>query len=335
MEAHRKGKESAAAARAAAEAAGEDQAAQEQAAKAAFDREDDRTPEERETFKQVCGLCRRHRTSDHRCSHAIFAKGSRPTARAASQGLLAVNLWYGHPLTSVLLVDTPLPEGEWTNLQPYGGRGWCRMEQRASAMVKASLCLISLSALTGEEKDWGEVWKKGKGARLPPMSPAAFAAMLEEGVASGEIKFTNSGDVGLVCKIYERAFLTEMGDATALSYDDLEWDDAAGVELCEALRYAHAHGGLTKLKRLYLYGNKLGDGFVTSFVALLDEGGLAGVETLSLSGNAISEQGMQALAAAIARGRLPSCTVIGLDGNPGSASPVEEAAKQRGGMTVR
>ena len=39
MEAHRKGKESAAAARAAAEAAGEDQVAQEQAAKEAFDRE--------------------------------------------------------------------------------------------------------------------------------------------------------------------------------------------------------------------------------------------------------------------------------------------------------
>ena len=72
----------------------------------------------------------------------------------------------------------------------------------------------------------------------------------------------------------------------------------------------------------------------SSFVALLDEGGLAGVETLYLSRNAISEQGMQELAAAIARGRLPSCTVIGLDGNPGSASPVEEAAEQRGGMKV-
>ena len=245
-----------------------------------------------------------------------------------------MNLWYGHPKTSVLLVDTPLPEGEWTNLQPYGGRGWCRMEQRASAMVKASVCPISLSALTGEEKHWHEVQEKGKGARLPPMSPAAFAAMLEEGVASGEIKFTNSGDVGLVCKIYERAFLTEMGDATALVYYDLRWDDAAGVELCEALRYAHAHGGLTKLSSLDLGANKLGDGFVTSFVALLDEGGLAGVEALYLSDNAISEQGMQALAAAIARGRLPSCTWITLDNNPGSAAPVKEAAKQRGGMDV-
>ena len=245
-----------------------------------------------------------------------------------------MNLWYGHPYTSVLLVDTPLPEGEWTNLQPYGGRGWCRMEQRASAMVKASACLISLSALTGEEKEWNEVVHKGTGARLPPMSPAAFAAMLKEGVASGEIKFTNSGDVGLVCKIYERAFVTEMGDATALVYNDLEWDDAAGVELCEALRYAHAHGGLTKLTKLNLADNELGDGFVTSFVALLDEGGLAGVEWLHLCDNAISEQGMQELAAAIARGGLPSCTDLWLSGNPGSAAPVQEVAKQREGMEV-
>ena len=176
--------------------------------------------------------------------------------------------------------------------------------------------------------------RNGKGDRVTPLTPDAFEELLEEGVASGEIKFTNSGDVGLVCKIYERAFLTEMGDATTLLYYNLRWDDAAGVELCEALRYAHAHGGLTKLTSLDLGANKLGDGFVTSFVALLDEGGLAGVEELYLRDNAISEQGMQALAAAIARGRLPSCTEIVLRGNPGSAAPVEEAAKQRGGMHV-
>ena len=90
MEAHRKGKESAAAARAAAEAAGEDQAAQEQAAKEAFDREDDRTPEERETFKQVCGLCRRSiEPRDYRCSHAFsqraHARPLAPRRRASSR----------------------------------------------------------------------------------------------------------------------------------------------------------------------------------------------------------------------------------------------------------
>ena len=191
--------------------------------------------------------------------------------------------------------------------------------------------------LTGEEKDRYEVQEKGKGARLPPMSPAVRGSRARGlrrdargGVGErGEIKFTNSGDVRLVCKIYERAFLTEMGGATELSYFGLQWGDAAGVELCEALRYAHAHGGLTKLTTLGLGFNQLGDGFVTSFVALLDEGGLAGVETLALPCNAISEQGMQELAAAIARGGLPSCTWINLDDNPGSAAPVEEALEER------
>ena len=37
----------------------------------------------------------------------------------------AINAWYGHQMTHVLLVTTPLPTGhEYTNLQPYDGRGW-------------------------------------------------------------------------------------------------------------------------------------------------------------------------------------------------------------------
>ena len=60
-------------------------------------------------------------------------------------------------------------------------------------------------------------------------------------------------------------------DATELCYRDLNFDDAVGVQLCEALRYAHAHGGLTKVKTLDLERNELGDGFITSFVALLDD----------------------------------------------------------------
>ena len=79
MEAHRKGKESAAAARAAAKAAGEDQAAQDQAAKEAFDREDDRTPEERETFKQVRPLPSMSNSRDDCCSR--LCKGLTPAFR--------------------------------------------------------------------------------------------------------------------------------------------------------------------------------------------------------------------------------------------------------------
>ena len=62
----------------------------------------------------------------------------------------------------------------------------------------------------------GQVLRNGKGDRVPPLTPDAFEKLLEEGVASGEIKFT--GDVALVARIYRAAFLTEMGAATVLNW---------------------------------------------------------------------------------------------------------------------
>ena len=169
------------------------------------------------------------------------------------------------------------------------------------------------------------MWDNGKAGRAPPMAPAAFAVKLESGVATGEVGFTNKGDVPLVTGIYDTAFMTEMTKATTLNYAALKWDDAQGVQLCEALRHAHAHGGLRELKALDLSFNKLGDGFVTALVALLDEGGLANVEELGLGGNAISDAGMRELAAAVARGGLPKCTRLNLSYNPGSDASVQEA----------
>ena len=203
------------------------------------------------------------------------------------------------------------------------------MEFYASGIVKDWNCLISLSKLSGEETRWAAVCFKGKAGRAPPMAPTAFAVKLESGVATGEVGFTNKGDVPLVTGIYDKAFMTEMTKATKLSYHGLQWDDAQGVQLCEALRHAHAHGGLRELKELNLSGNKLGDGFVTALVALLDEGGLTNVERLSLYGNAISDAGMRELAAAVARGGLPKCWRLDLFDNPGSDAPVKEALAQR------
>ena len=238
---------------------------------------------------------------------------------------------YGCALTTVLLVDDELPLGPKTNSQQYIKRGWCLMEFYASGIVKGSFNLISLSKLSGEETSWFDVCSKGMAGRAPPMAPTAFAVKLESGVATGEVGFTNKGDVPLVTGIYDKAFMTEMTKATELSYFGLKWDDTQGVQLCEALRHAHAHGGLRELNMLFLSDNKLGDGFVTAFVALLDEGGLANVERLSLRNNAISDAGMRELAAAVARGGLPKCTrlEVHLSRNPGSDAPVEEALVQR------
>ena len=250
------------------------------------------------------------------------------------RGLKGINEFYGNFHTTVLLVDTELPPGPKTNSQQYLKRGWCLMEFYASGIVKDSDCLISLSKLSGKETRWFDVWSNGKAGRAPPMAPAAFAVKLESGVATGEVGFTNKGDVPLVTGIYDKAFMTEMTKATKLVYSGLQGDDAQGVQMREALRHAHAHGGLRELKKLHLASNTLGDGFVTALVALLDEGGLANVETLYLHSNAISDAGMRELAAAVARGGLPKCTKLGyfglaLSNNPGSDAPVQDALAQR------
>eukprot|EP00964_Phaeocystis_antarctica_P073959 scaffold45428_cov67-Phaeocystis_antarctica.AAC.1 len=203
------------------------------------------------------------------------------------------------------------------------------MEFNASGLVKGNKALISLKGLTGKEKHLSEVCENGKAAREPPVAPAAFASTLEAGVASGETKFTNSGDVGLVGKIYGWAFAAEMAGAVALYYADLGWDDAQVLALFAALRAAHAGGGLRKLETLNLGGKNMSDGALAALVALLEEGAMPNLKLLLLHKNQISDAGVAALASALRGGTLPSCTKIGLGGNPGGEAPVEEALALR------
>ena len=209
------------------------------------------------------------------------------------------------------------------------------MECCASSLVKDADALIHLSKLTGEEKVYQQVCRNGKSDRVPPRPPAPFADGLASDVERGVMKFTNKGDVGLVSGIYEKAFTKVMHAATELFYMKLGWDDAAGVVLCEALRSAHAHGGLRELEVLSLYENKLGDETAAALAALVqEEGALPKLKTLFLGGNQLGEAGMAALAAAIRGGALPACTRISLQLNPGSTAPVREAAAQREDMQI-
>ena len=97
------------------------------------------------------------------------------------------------------------------------------------------------------------------------------------------------------------------------------------LTLCEALRAAHADGGLRKLQELILYDNQMGDGAAAALAALLEEGAMPNLWELRLDDNQIGDDGVAALASALRGGALPACTTIGLGGNPGSDAPVEEA----------
>ena len=138
----------------------------------------------------------------------------------------------------------------------------------------------------------------------------------------------------VVAKIYGWAFAAEMAAVVSLYYFKLEWDDAQMLALCEALRAAHAGGGLRKLEKLYLGYNQMGDETAAALASLLEGGAMPKLKSLSLRDNRIGEAGMAALASAVRGGALPSCAEIVLYSNPGSAAPVKEAAAQRGGLKV-
>ena len=172
-----------------------------------------------------------------------------------------------------------------------------------------------------------EVISRGQAPREPPMLPSAFAARVEGGVLS----FSRQSDAPLVTAQYTKAFATQLETAVVLPYGELGWDDAAGVAVCEALRFSHRRGGLKKLQALFLNGNAMGDETVTALAALLEEheGALAAVERVYLSDNAITDRGMKVLAAVLARGALPSLRQIFLRGNPGREEAVQAALSRR------
>ena len=106
-----------------------------------------------------------------------------------------------------------------------------------------------------------------------------------------------------------------MAAVVELSYGRLRWDDAQVLSLCEALRAAHAGGGLRKLETLDLRYNQMGDGAAAALAALLEEGAMPNLKKLILGGNQIGDDGVAALASALRGGALPACTMISLENN--------------------
>jgi len=245
--------------------------------------EDDRTAEDRERFGRALG---------------------------------GINAWYGCQKAHVLLVNTALPDGHaYENKQPYGGRGWCIGEVAMSSITKDDTALLDLSKLSGRETTLQELRQHGKAGRRAPMAPDAFHSMLEAGVADGSIKFTYRGDVAKVTSIYEKAFLDEMGGATALYYPALGWGDAEASALAQALTFAAARGALSQLKELSLYNNLIADAGVEALAKALASGALAQCQKLYLHENRIGDVGCSALADACARGALPAVTRLQLGNN--------------------
>ena len=188
---------------------------------------------------------------------------SREEATIFGAGLKGeLNGLYSHPFAPTLMITTRASEHPLhTNPRAYEKRGWTFVEARLSSMVKDNNCLWDLSKLTGEEKDWGDLFTSMRANRLPITSPDRVAKDLRAAVESGEIAFTKGADLDLVLGIYERGFAPafEGTQAQSVFCIDLGWGDEVVPILTEAIKYAEEHCDPQKMKTpkktFKLYGN--------------------------------------------------------------------------------
>jgi len=83
------------------------------------------------------------------------------------------------------------------NPAPIDKRGWCIFERRLSSLRKHGSCCLALSQMPEGEVYWVDLRDECKTGRFPPLAPAAFEAMLREGMereaaaAGSGFRFTN------------------------------------------------------------------------------------------------------------------------------------------------
>jgi len=245
-----------------------------------------------------------------------------------SRGLQTVNLLYGSPNTSVLLL-TELPEDlpPGSNRRPYGERGWCLFESTAAAVLKPSGLLLDLGrkaamrCLADPDIDLFKTVNAGRGKLPVPLAPAHMKRKLENAT------FTSvRSDRGMVGNKYEQFFNIASATADRLDFTnpfqdrDVMWGDdelqqVAAVlpafQLCEMLTIARQGfgdrglgtlcGALPSLGRLRVLVMWDCISFTGSGFEALAGQHMSVLEVLDLSRTGIDDQGVGALAQQLPR----------------------------------
>ena len=193
-------------------------------------------------------------------------------------------------------------------------RGWCFCESSVSNLVKDFDFVLDLAKFDESVEDLDDVVQGCAAKRAPPLAPPVFKEDL-----STKTFTSPKADMETVANLYEKEFDEKLGEATVLSYDQLQWTDADVVKLCGAI----ATGKLVKLEALLLSNNQIGDAGVAALAEAA--GKLPQLEQLSLMNNQIGDAGVAALAEVA--GKLPQLETLDLTYNPNISQQAKDALK--------
>jgi len=209
--------------------------------------------------------------------------------------LKAVNLWYAHSRSwSWLLTRVPV------GVLAYWMRGWPTFEQGVSCFIKDTDKVLDLGGLDDSCTTWWPLVKNCIASRLPPATPANFAAVLRTK------KFTNGADCTMVEGIYADTFKEVLGALTILDFASVGWGAEEVATLASALPACHV------LSVLDLESNEFGEVGATALARALPV--CSTLETLRVSfcGLGDEESGLIFDAAA----KCPNMRVIQIAVNP-------------------
>ena len=119
----------------------------------------------------------------------------------------------------------------------------------------------------------------------PPPTIAAFREKVKT------LHFSNGADKPVVAGLYEKMLRAALGGSTELSFHQAGWGDAEAVAFAESLPLC------TRLERLELKGNKIGNEGLTALARALDDGAAPKLKKLYLNGNDFSgaDEGLRLL----------------------------------------
>ena len=202
-------------------------------------------------------------------------------------------------------------------MAPIEQRGWCIFECCLSCVRKSAHCCLALSPLSQADdlvcpRYWGDVVRACQVGRLPPQTPDAFEATLCEGMANGEVRFTNGKDATAVCiPQYREGFMRLMRIGGMLNFYNCGWADAEAQLLFAAIQWAHGAGATTQAETLLLGSNKLTDAVVPLLVEVVEAGALPQLLELNLEDNELGDAALGALQPLL-KGSLSHLGALGL-----------------------